>query len=314
MQSFKIRSAITHEQFKKTPDTDSFSGLKEDMPSIIRPTGCAPIGPVNWMALRTYDRIIETREEQRPSYSLETIGCRTIARCWQRGCAIAKEYERNDQSDALYGSNWRKERLKRLTHVISHIRSGHWHMWMFPIGPIVFTECNDKSTNIPISEFSRPYWVCWADVVYLFHCRHYISRFMNVYHMIIWFMEHDANLLYVPNDEQMTALRYTYAFASLHLHIQIIAKQNRDIGGMWSETLDHLRNLQKVLHRRFADATGEIMNTFCNQFSVKSVKEWGNCGRNSFPGATEHCPNADGTRDDGQPCKGLNPGPVYTKG
>ena len=292
MLSKQLKTAITSDQFRKNLPPVPKEGAPDDIPRILRPTGCAPIGPMDWMALRTYDRIIETREEIRPSYTFETVGDRTIARCWRRACIVDADYAKFSSADALTAS-WRKDRLRRLTNVVQGIRASHWHLWMCPIGPIVFTDYVDKrQNNMHMLDVCRPYWVCWADIVYLCHCRNYIKRFLLLYEALIWFIERDVNLLYVPGDESLTTLKHTYVFASLYMHTQVLSQQNRDIGGMWSETLDTLRNVEKVMRHRFVDARGDILDAFCNQFSVRAVKDWSTCGANGrspFPASTPFC-------------------------
>ena len=92
-----------------SPDGAIFdvSGLKpkeiadgvEMLVPLIRPYGCGPVAPSDDMVLRTYDRILEVRNEMRFTELGLAIGDRTFKRCYQQACRDKARYL--NASDAM---------------------------------------------------------------------------------------------------------------------------------------------------------------------------------------------------------------------
>ena len=60
---------------------------------LIRPYGCAPVAPSDDIVLRTYDRILEVRNETRFTELGLAIGDRTFKRCYQQALREIARYE-----------------------------------------------------------------------------------------------------------------------------------------------------------------------------------------------------------------------------
>lgn len=61
----------------------------EMMTPLVRPYGCGPVAPADWLVLRTYQRIVEMRDEMRMDEDGLCIGDRTFKRRYQQaqpGC------------------------------------------------------------------------------------------------------------------------------------------------------------------------------------------------------------------------------------
>ena len=66
---------------------------------LIRPSGCGPLAPSDEIVMRTYDRILEVRNEMRFTELGLAIGDRTFKRCYQQARRDEERY--NHASDAL---------------------------------------------------------------------------------------------------------------------------------------------------------------------------------------------------------------------
>ena len=65
---------------------------------LIRPYGCAPVAPSDDIVLRTYDRILEVRNETRFTEMWLSIGDRTFKRCYQHAVREIARYELASES------------------------------------------------------------------------------------------------------------------------------------------------------------------------------------------------------------------------
>lgn len=258
---------ITPEQFKADEIEDVGA---ETLLRIRRPFGCSPIGPLSWMAFQSFDLIIETCEEMIPNRDHIDFGHATMRRL---RLELKRDVLRRAGESDNGGSDKEKRRALRahtrkvFEQLIAPYRRCHWHYWLCPIGPYIA----EDETNIP-------YAVCWADIVYLFHCKNYHERFCDVYWTIIEYMRQGVNILINPDDAWMTYMRYMHVFSSLYIHIQVLEKYNARIGGNWDDVIDRMRTVQKVLHREWEMDTVEI-GMLAEQFSVENIRELTHCGR-----------------------------------
>ena len=257
---------------------------------IMRPWGCSPIGPMAWMALRTYDLIIETREGMIPNRNNMDIGDQWFKRLQlELHAAVGAKGSKIDLQEVILDGkpmsisvDAKTKRASRKAHrvfarglfdnLIRPYSKSNWHLWLCPVGPYIVDECaRDSMLNLP-------YMVCWADVVYLFHCSNYYERFCGVYSTIIQFMRAGVNILIDTDDYWLTYMRYVHVFSSLYIHIQVLEKHNSRIGGNWQAIIDDLRDLQKILHKEWEMDPVEI-GMLAEQFSVENIRELNSCGK-----------------------------------
>ena len=262
----------------------------EAVKRIMRPYGCSPIGPLSWMALRTYDLIIETREQMIPNRNNMNVGDQFMKRlqlelhtCVKNQPATMKlkevVHKGANISNLVEGKNNKNTRKmfrifarSLFDNLIRPWSKSNWHLWLCPIGPYIVDECaRDSVLNLP-------YAVCWADIVYLFHCSNYHERFCGVYSTIVQFMRAGVNILIDMDDYWLTYMRYVHVFSSLYIHIQVLEKYSSRIGGNWGDIIRSLRDLQKILHTEWEMDPVEI-GMLAEQFSVENIRELNSCGK-----------------------------------
>lgn len=283
------------------------NGPVEVVPRIRRPFGCSPVGPTAWLAVQSYDLNIETCEGMIPNRDNLDFGHQTMRRLRLElqaelakssaeagddgtlpGFPSSKKRQRKDDGKTSEGGvlaqsdtkrkegrkNARSQARSLFEQLIFPYRHSHWHIWLCPIGPYIVDElAADSAINLQ-------YAVCWADIVYLFHCKHYHQRFCDVYHTIMEFMRAGVNILIDPEDSWLTYIRYMHVFSSIYIHIQVMEKYNSRIGGNWDDVIDTLRNIQRDLHREWEMDPVEI-GLMAEQFSVENIRELSNgkCGK-----------------------------------
>jgi hypothetical protein len=265
----------------------------EVVPRIRRPFGCSPIGPLSWMAIQSFDLIIETCEEMIATRDHLDFGHQTMRRLRlelksilgldskaqnkarkKKNRTQERSTDEEDDDDEL--RKGRKSARSRARHIFELLifpyRHSHWHIWLCPIGPYIVDELSaDSMINVQ-------YAVCWADIVYLFHCKNYHRRFCDVYHTIMEYMRAGVNVLIDPDDSWLTYMRYMHVFSSIYIHIQVMERYNARIGGNWDDVIDTMRNIQRDLHREWEMDSIEI-GLMAEQFSVENIRAMTGCGK-----------------------------------
>ena len=96
---------------------------------LMRPYGCGPVAPDSWVVLRTYQRIVEVRDEIRMDDSGLAIGDRTFKRSYQLAQAEARR---------LRGTTDLAERALTIEPAFRYISDKLWHRYLFPFGTFTY--------------------------------------------------------------------------------------------------------------------------------------------------------------------------------
>ena len=136
---------------------------------LIRPYGCGPVAPSDDIVLRTYDKILELRDEIRFTELGLAVGDRTFVRCYQRALRDKARYEmapdglKREADNAKFkgvryvfsGTNTNGKKrypiirkasdsevadgvLRKPEYAVQkafeYLGDKHWHRYMFPFG------------------------------------------------------------------------------------------------------------------------------------------------------------------------------------
>lgn len=151
------------------------------------------------MVLRTYQRIVEVRDEIRMDDSGLAIGDRTFKRCYQLAQSEARR---------LRGSPNLTERASTIEPAFRYISDKLWHRYLFPFGTFMYRmpanpgkmESNWKKymldTPRDCNLLMNPYSVTAADILYLCNTGGYMDRFIYMIGIIMWAKRNGLNLLH----------------------------------------------------------------------------------------------------------------------
>lgn len=166
---------------------------------LMRPFGCGPVAPSRWLVLRTYQRIIEVRDETRMDDNGLAIGDRTFKRCYQRA-----QRELVDEK-MLHESVL--DRAGTVEPSFRYITDKLWHRYLFPFGTFIYQvptnggkfETNWRKYMLSAQRDNHlvmnPYSVTAADVLYLCNTGGYLDRYLYLIGIILWAKRHGVNLL-----------------------------------------------------------------------------------------------------------------------
>jgi hypothetical protein len=129
----------------------------EMLEPLVRPYGCGPVAPGSWLVLRTYQKIIEVRDEMRFDEFGLCIGDRTFKRAYHqalRDIALYNAAGSQTQTlaqaagtkgvpvDRVNGVSMPNARIRNPTAAIEHsfayLLDKHWHRYLLPFGCYFF--------------------------------------------------------------------------------------------------------------------------------------------------------------------------------
>ena len=141
---------------------------------LVRPYGCGPVAPADDIVLRTYDRILEVRNEVRFTELGLAIGDRTFKRCYQQACRDKARYNSAPDSLRREADNAKHKGVKfvfdnnkhtfggvtypgirkagagdvpdgvlrkpeyAVQKAFEYLNDKHWHRYLFPVGCFFF--------------------------------------------------------------------------------------------------------------------------------------------------------------------------------
>lgn len=193
---------------------------------LIRPYGCGPVAPANWIVLRTYMKIVEWRDEIRMDESGLTIGdrgfkysyqdcLRQIARYMAAAAAVREAADKakwkgvetnNEKEKGLFLGPLRSPEFA-IRHAFRFFLDRYWHRYLLPFGcfaiekPSVQGAGWDDWRNHQVAaknnsgNLMNPCSVTAADILYLCNTTGYLDRFVYITGIILWAKKKGVNLL-----------------------------------------------------------------------------------------------------------------------
>jgi hypothetical protein len=261
----------------------------EHLDPLIRPYGCGPVAPANWLVLRTYQKIIELRDEIRCDEFGLVVGDRTMKRCYQQAMRDIKRYEAASpalrvQADAagtkgvpappVLGESVGRIRspVAAVENAFAYIMDKHWHRYVLPFGcyfihkpttesrgwtewkTYMATSARCNTNNLLIN----PCAVTAADVLYLCNTVGYMKRFTFVVGIIIWAMQKGVNILRHTRRHTdshyrlyMTLEKLLHLFGSIYMHRKVLESNDNVVAGNWTDTINLLVELEKQCYSMF---------------------------------------------------------------
>lgn len=256
----------------------------------IRPHGCGPVAPQDWLVLRTYAKILEMRDETRMDDAGLAIGDRTFKRCYQTAM--------EDMASTPGAASNASKKAEIIQAAFRPIMDKMWHRYLFPFGTYSIkanTTGNSKyetdfkkNMSVNSKAMMNKYSVTAADILYLCNTGGYMERFIYIIGVIMWAKRHGFNLLHHRHstnsinklDEYYTLEKHLHVFGSILLHQWVMESNKLDVGGNWG---DILVALQGLLSEAISDF-GLDKNTFesrVKDLTIKSVN-------GSFSDITSH--------------------------
>ena len=254
---------------------------------MIRPYGCAPVAPQDWVVLRTYARIVEMREGTRMDDNGVVLCDRDVKRFYQSGGRPAPPPDPGGQAEARGGERDRPSFLDRgapgtvarVAIIEMSFRSmldKLWHRYMFPFGTFMYntppasagkTETTYRETlqagRTDAKHVINPYSVALADILYLCNTAGYLERFAYIMCVILWAKRENCNLLHHRRyhgtevrrlsrlDQFLTLEKHMHLFGSIWLHIHVMQSNKEQVGGNWNEMVQNLESLGNQLAAEF---------------------------------------------------------------
>lgn len=253
------------------PSEDVPSDVKriENVMPFIRPFGCGPMAPQEWLVLRTYARIVEVRDEIRMDDTGMAVGDRTFKRCYQTALEDVKSISAGDT----------KRRGEAIHQAFLPVQDKLWHRYLFPFGTyaVKVSQSNNKPESdvketMLVSRDKRsmmnPFSVAAADILYLCNTAGYLSRFLYIIGVIIWAKNNGCNLLHHHRqkkragssklDEYFSLEKHLHFFGSIYLHINVMECNQGQVGGNWNETVTELKRLYQAAASEFGMNLGRF--------------------------------------------------------
>ena len=202
---------------------------------MVRPYGCGPVAPAEWIVLRTYQKIIELRDEIRFDTLGIAQGDQTFKRRYQqamRDIRRSQQYTSGKKVTPAKGERARKgsslaegemqafwfknDYIRTETEAVEHafrdLKNKYWHRYMFPfacfffekqsMGPLIpWVEAGHMLTGNTTSGSGagglciNPYSVTATDVLYLCNTAGYLERFVYIIGILLWAKRRGCNLL-----------------------------------------------------------------------------------------------------------------------
>lgn len=241
----------------------------EDVQSIemvapmVRPYGCGPVAPHDWVVLRTYNRIAEMREGVRMDDNGVTLSDRDFKRFYQTARA------------AIEPSMTIKGRMTAIELAFRPMLDKCWHRYMFPFGTFAYvapsagagkSETDYRDTlrqGLDPRQYINPYSVALADVLYLCNTAGYLERFVYTIGILLWAKRESFNLLHHRRyrgrdvrrmsrlDMFLTLEKHLHVFGSIWLHLHVMQSNKQQVGGNWNEMMLSLETLGRELMAEF---------------------------------------------------------------
>lgn len=221
----------------------------------IRPYGCGPVAPADWLVLRTYMNILELRDKTRMDDNGLNIGDRTFKRCYQTAM---------EEMASTSGTMSSTKRAEIIQTAFRPVVDKLWHRYLFPFGTFAFKTNatgssksevdfrNELSNKKPGSAtVMNKYSVAAADILYMCNTGGYLERYIYIIGVIMWAKRHGYNLLHHRHstksinklDEFYSLEKHLYVFGSIMLHLWVMESNKLDVGGNWGEMLQVLQHL-----------------------------------------------------------------------
>ena len=261
----------------------------------LRPYGCGPVAPSDWVVLRTYQRILEVRDEIRMDDTGLTIGDRTFKRCYQRAMRKLQDRAGNRAIESI----GLPDRARHIEAAFLGMRDKLWHRYLFPFGTFFFdaSQANQgRSERLWKEQMHKaakdhanvinPYSVAAADVLYLCNTGGYLERFVYLLGIILWAKRNGFNLLHhrrpTRSEDSVSKMdlfytleKHLHVFGSIWLHVHVMQTNKHDVGGNWNDMLQMLEHLnvdlmgefgvdKNLCHSRVKDMTVEKINGSLN--------------------------------------------------
>lgn len=262
----------------------------EMLTPLIRPYGCGPVAPADWLVLRTYQRIVEMRDEMRMDEQGLCIGDRTFKRRYQQAEADIRRFEQHkaevqknaeeagerglDMSTFGDENHAPNPRLRSPANAVrwafKYLTDKHWHRYLFPFGCFFYDRvgATDPSWKgwvdslVPCKANPalriNPYSVTAADILYLCNTTGYLERFTFIIGVILWAKQRGCNLLIHTAAKTsadyrtfVTLEKHLHLFGSIYLHRRVLESNKIDVGGNWTETLEMLNRLENECYTEF---------------------------------------------------------------
>lgn len=279
---------------------EDVAGNIELLAPMVRPYGCGPVAPADWLVLRTYQKIVEVRDEIRFDEFGLCIGDRTFKRCYQQAMRDIARF--NNAPEALQArareagpagvpdtsnpanphARLRAE-AEAVQHAFKFLGDKNWHRWLFPFGCFFYekrgtdgdgwSHWREGMAN-PTGAFRtdvciNPYSVTAADVLYLCNTVGYLERFTFIIGVILWAKQRGCNLLHHRKRGSsqfrrfMTLEKHLHVFGSIHMHRRVLQMNSQDIGGHWDEMLELLNDIESEMCSEF----GVVKNSLARDFN-----------------------------------------------
>ena len=230
---------------------------------MVRPYGCGPVAPHDWVVLRTYNRITEMREGVRMDDNGVVLCDRDVKRFYQTAKA------------AIDPSMTIKHRMTAIELAFRPMLDKNWHRYLFPFGTFCYvapssgagkTETDYRDTlrqGLDPRQYINPYSVALADVLYLCNTSGYLERFVYVIGVLLWAKRNGFNLLHHRRyrgrdvrrmsrlDTFLTLEKHLHVFGSIWLHVHVMQSNKQQVGGNWSEMMLSLETLGRELMAEF---------------------------------------------------------------
>lgn len=256
---------------------------------LIRPYGCGPMAPTTWVVLRTYQKIVEWRDEIRMDEKGAVIGDRSFKCAYQtcmRNMVRYKALSTAEQKTAT-DAGWKGYRptpddpmflgpIRAPTFCIEHtfrsVMDKFWHRYLLPFGCFAYEKntltgagWNDwrdhHISSKGAGQHMNPCAVTAADILYLCSTDGYLDRFVYIVGIINWARSMGVNILRhvspPPRDANtdqydrfMTMDKHIHLFGSIYMHRKVIEINSPMIFNA-TEQIALLTHLQDKIYANF---------------------------------------------------------------
>lgn len=296
-----VRELLDRADFRPGHDVAKDVGRIEMVASMMRPYGCGPVAPQDWVVLRNYAKIAEMREGVRMDDQGVTLCDRDFKRCYQAAEAELRPGTTVEQRTATIELAFRPL-LDKL-----------WHRYLFPFGTFAYaapasgagrTETDYRDTlRQGDSRYINPYSVAHADILYLCNTQGYLERFVYIIGILLWARRNNFNLLHHRRyrggvgangqlevrrlsrlDQFLTLEKHLHVFGSIWLHLHVMQSNKQQVGGNWSQMMQNLECLGRELMADF-NVDRELVEARVKDMTIRSMAGSLECLNKFFRGA-----------------------------